>query len=352
MKCEFRGIWIATVYNIDWPKTLNDIEKQKEEFISILEKVKELNMNAIFVQVRAESDAFYKSSINPWSKYLTGVQGLDPGYDPLAFMICESHKRHIEFHAWLNPYRITTRGTDLEVLYKDHPARLNPDWVLEYEDSLFYDPENKEVQVYIQDTIYEIIKHYWVDGIHFDDYFYPYNYPLPKGEDIDGDTGDLRREAINELIRQSYKIVKAVNRNIAFGVSPYAIWKNKDSDPMGSDTNNLESYYGVYADSVKWINEGILDYIAPQLYFTINQNGSDYKTILKWWNDIVANTWIDLYIGQGIYKDEIAKEIEMQIQLNREFKNVDGSIFFSWNNIANNKEVEKTLKEIYKCNCL
>lgn len=352
MECEMRGVWVASVYNIDWPKTLNNIEKQQQEFIDLLNKVEQLNMNSVFVQVRAESDALYKSKINPWSKYLTGTQGMNPGYDPLKFMICEAHKRSIKLHAWINPYRITTNGTDLNKLYETNPARLNPDWVLEYNNSLFYDPENKEVQKHIQETISEIVTHYWVDGIHFDDYFYPYNYPLPEGELLEGEIGNKRREAVNELIRQTYDTVKCVNRNISFGVSPFGVWKNKSSHILGSDTSNLESYYGVYADSIQWIYEGIIDYIAPQLYYTINQTGSKYETILKWWNDIVNNTGIYLYIGQGIYKGEISKEIESQLKINKKYKNVDGSIFFSFSDIVNNLEIEEVLMRLYPINCI
>lgn len=344
---EFRGVWIATVYNLDWPNTLNNEKNQKQEFINILEKVKELNINNIFVQIRPESDAFYKSNINPWSRYLTGTQGLDPGYDPLKFMICESHKRNLKFHAWLNPYRITTKGVELRFLDIHHPARINPEWVLEYNNSLFYNPENKEVQKYLQSTIREIINNYWVDGIHFDDYFYPYNYPLPLNEDRDGEVGNSRREAINELIRQSYKTIKSINCNIRFGVSPFGIWKNIYSNIKGCKTTGLESYYATYADSLRWVNEGILDYITPQLYFTINQIGSDYKTLLNWWNSKLENKCVDLYIGQGIYKSEVVKELELQIAANRRCKNVSGNILFSFKDINNNQVVQEKLNLIY-----
>lgn len=347
MRNEFRGVWIATVYNIDWPTIVNNEQYQKEEFLNILEKVCSLNINNIFVQVRPESDALYKSKINPWSRYLTGTQGLDPGYDPLKFMIVEAHRRNIKLHAWLNPYRITTKGTDLNKLDKNHPARLNPSWVLEYDNSLFYNPENKEVQSYIEATIYEILENYWIDGIHFDDYFYPYNYPLPLNESRDGEIGNNRRESINELIRKSYNIVKSINKNIMFGVSPFGIWKNKSSDIKGSETDKLESYYGVYADSITWIEEGIVDYIVPQLYFNINQPGSAYNILLNWWNDVVENKDIELYIGQGIYKEEIAKELELQIGLNRNCKNVKGNILFSFKYIINNEIVNDTLKNLY-----
>ena len=230
---EFRGVWIASVYNIDWPKTLDNPEAQKQEFIEILDKLQSLNINAIFVQIRPTSDALYKSYINPWSKYLTGEQGKYPGYDPLQFMIEETHKRNMEFHAWLNPYRITTQGTDLNELAPNNPARIKPEWVLEFNNALFYDHENPEVIEYVAITVYEIIKKYDVDGIHFDDYFYPYDYPLPEGE-----VANNRRESVNNLIRTIYKVIKSTKPSVQFGVSPYGVWKNKSSDLIGSESNS------------------------------------------------------------------------------------------------------------------
>lgn len=351
--CEMRGVWVATVFNIDWPKAKNDEKNQKEEFLNILEALKKMNFNAVFVQVRPASDAFYKSCINPWSEYLTGIQGKKPGYDPLKFMIRETHKRGMEFHAWLNPYRITTSGTDLNVLAKNNPARINPNWVIEYNNALFYDPENPNVIEYIATTVYEIVKKYYVDGIHFDDYFYPYNYPLPQGEDRDGEVANNRREAINDMIRITNKVIKSVNPCVKFGVSPFGVWKNISSDINGSATNNLESYYAVYADSVQWVKEEIIDYIAPQLYWTIGNKDSDYKTTLEWWVNLLKDTNVVLYIGQGINKLEIAKEITKQIEINREFSEVKGSIFFSMTNINENTgDVVCQLKELYDCKAI
>ncbi|MGL5346677.1 MAG: glycoside hydrolase family 10 protein [Peptostreptococcaceae bacterium] len=348
--CEMRGAWIATVFNIDWPKAKNDVIKQKEEFINILNKLKELKFNAVFVQVRAASDTFYKSNINPWSEYLTGTQGKYPGYDPLEFMIKETHKRGMEFHAWLNPYRVTLTGTDLNLLSKNNPTRINPEWVIEYENALFYDPENPKVIEYIATTVYEVIKKYYVDGIHFDDYFYPYNYPLPLGEDRDGEIANNRREAVNNMIRLTNIVIKSVRPCVKFGISPFGVWKNKSSDINGSDTNNLESYYDVYADSVAWIKEEIIDYIAPQLYWTIGNKGSDYKVTLDWWINIIKDTNVDLYIGQGINKPEIAKEIGEEIKINRSYSEVKGSIFFSMTNIKENTgDVIEQFKHLYNC---
>ena len=350
---EFRGVWIASVYNIDWPKTLDNPEAQKQEFIEILDKLQSLNINAIFVQIRPTSDALYKSYINPWSKYLTGEQGKYPGYDPLQFMIEETHKRNMEFHAWLNPYRITTQGIDLNELVQNNPARIKPEWVLEFNNALFYDPENPEVIEYVDVTVYEIIKKYDVDGIHFDDYFYPYNYPLPEGEDRDGEIANNRREAVNNLIRTIYKVIKSTKPSVQFGVSPYGVWKNKSSDLIGSESNSLESYYDLYMDTLTWIDEHIVDYIAPQIYWTTYNNDSNYEVMVSWWNDVVKDSGVRLYIGQNINDLDIASEIYKQIEINREYENVSGNILFSASDIMNdNDNVVIQLKEAYNCKAI
>lgn len=350
---EFRGVWIASVYNIDWPKTLDNPEAQKQEFIEILDKLKSLNINAIFVQIRPASDALYKSYINPWSKYLTGEQGKYPGYDPLQFMIEETHKRDMEFHAWLNPYRVTTQGTDLNELAPNNPARIKPEWVLEFNNALFYDPENPEIIEYVAVTVYEIITNYDVDGIHFDDYFYPYNYPLPEGEDRDGEVANNRREAVNNLIRVIYKVIKSTKPSVQFGVSPYGVWKNKSSDPIGSDSNSLESYYDLYMDTLTWIDENIVDYIAPQIYWTTDNNDSNYEVMVSWWNDVVKDSGVRLYIGQNIDNTDIANEVARELEINREYENVSGNILFSANNIMDNTDnVVLQLKEVYNCKAI
>lgn len=350
---EFRGVWIASVYNIDWPKTLDNPEAQKQEFIEILDKLQSLNINAIFVQIRPTSDALYKSYINPWSKYLTGEQGKYPGYDPLQFMIEETHKRNMEFHAWLNPYRITTQGTDLNELAPNNPARIKPEWVLEFNNALFYDPENIEVIEYVAVTVYEIIKKYDVDGIHFDDYFYPYDYPLPEGEDREGEVANNRRESVNNLIRTIYKVIKSTKPSVQFGVSPYGVWKNKSSDLIGSDSNSLESYYDLYMDTLTWIDERIVDYIAPQIYWTTDNNDSNYEVMVSWWNDVVKDSGVRLYIGQNINDLDIASEIYKQIEINREYEYVSGNILFSASDIMNdNDNIVMQLKEAYNCKAI
>lgn len=183
---DMRAVWISTVYSADYPSTQNNAEAQKAEFIKKLDQAQALGLNTVVVQVRPKGDAFYESDLNPWSAVLTGTQGKDPGYDPMKFMIEETHKRGMEFHAWMNPYRITTSGVDLSALSADNMARKHPDWILTYNNAMYYNPAKEEVKQYITDTVAEVVENYDVDAIHFDDYFYPSNYPLPEGEGREG----------------------------------------------------------------------------------------------------------------------------------------------------------------------
>ena len=351
-KQEMRGAWIATVYNIDWPTTKNNVDKQKEEFIKLLDELKSVGMNSVFVQVRPKSDALYKSSINPWSDVLTGTQGKNPGYDPLAFMIEEAHKRGLEFHAWFNPYRVTTSGTNLSSLSENNPARKNPSWVVNYNDkALYYDPGNPEVIKYLVDTVMEVVRNYNIDGIHFDDYFYP-------GQDFNDSSSyskygngmsldDWRRNNVNTLVKEVYNNIKSVKANVKFGISPAGIWKNKSSDSIGSATAGKESYYASYADSVAWIKNGWIDYIVPQLYWPIGQANADYSILTEWWANQVKGTNVKLYIGQGVYKSEVASQISQQISLNRSYPEISGSIYYSTRDILGNDSLKQQLKNLY-----
>lgn len=247
---EMRAAWISTVYNLDWPKTKNNEAKQKKEYTDLLDKLKSVGINTAVVQVRPKSDALYKSNINPWSEYLTGTQGKDPGYDPLPFLIEEAHKRGMEFHAWFNPYRITMADESIDKLPANHPAKKNPSWVVKHGNKYYYDPGLPEVRKYIVDSIAEVVQNYDIDGVHFDDYFYPgvsFNdtatyQKYGKGQNKD----DWRRENVNTLLRDVKASIKSIKPNVVFGVSPAGIWRNKSSDPTGSDTSGNESYVSAY----------------------------------------------------------------------------------------------------------
>lgn len=356
---EMRAAWVSTVYNLDWPKTKNNASKQKQELTQMMDKLKGCGINTIVLQVRPESDALYKSSINPWSKYLTGTQGKDPGYDPLAFAVQEAHKRGMELHAWMNPYRVTSSGTNLNSLVSSHPARKNPGWVITYNGKMYYDPGNPAVVDYLVKTVKEVVDKYDIDGIHFDDYFYP-SSSFPDDESYNAygkgqDRNNWRRENVNTLLKRVKAVVNA-RSGCEFGVSPFGIWRNKSADcPDGSETSGSQSYYNMLADSRTWIRKGYVDYIVPQIYWPIGLKVADYSKLVKWWANEVKGYDVDLYIGQGIYKQgqssysgqNIAKEIKSQINVNKQYSTVKGSMYFSARDIVNNASIYNDLKSMY-----
>lgn len=335
---DMRAAWITTVYNADWPKIQGNINTQKNEMINILDNLKDAGINTVMFQARPKADALYRSNINPWSDVLTGTQGEDPGYDPLEFVIQEAHKRGIKVHVWLNPYRVTTSGTDLNRLSEKSPARQHPEWTLINDGRIYYNPDLPQVKQHIYDTVGEIVSNYNVDGIHFDDYFYPANYPLPEGESRDGEVANSRRNHINEMIAGVKRTIKNIKPNVKFGVSPSGIWKNIDSDPSGSDTKGKESYYSDYADTLNWVNNNYIDYIVPQIYWNIGYKIADYSKLINWWSNKLDGKNVDLYIGHGIYKDVIANEIDKQIDLNNQYQTIKGSVFYSTSDILFNRQ--------------
>jgi len=344
-KREFRGVWVATVTNIDWPSRPGlSIDQQKQELIGILERHKSQGMNAIILQVRPAADAFYAKSREPWSQWLMGKQGLAPapGYDPLAFAIKEAHFRGMELHAWFNPYRASMSSS--AVLSEAHAYRKHPDWFFTYGGKKQFDPGIPEVREYIVQVILDVVKGYDVDGIHFDDYFYPYKV---EGQTInDGNTfykypnnisdiKDWRRNNVDLLIKQLDDSIHHYKKWVKFGISPFGIWKNKYEDPEGSATSGLSNYAELFADSRKWVREGWVDYINPQIYFTFTRRVAPYGTLVDWWGN---NTYgRHVYIGQGAYlvnsRAEVAwknlSEIPNQIRYLRANNRIQGSVFFS-----------------------
>ncbi|SHI84152.1 Uncharacterized lipoprotein YddW, UPF0748 family [Geosporobacter subterraneus DSM 17957] len=368
---ELRGLWVATVLNIDYPsKPTEEPEVLKAEALKILDHAADMGLNAVFLQVRPASDAIYKSRYFPWSKYLTGKQGQAPkdGFDPLAFWIAEAHNRGIELHAWINPYRGTKKTAvelnhDLASLDATNPIRLKPDWIVKHTDgNFYYDPGLPEVRQLVIDGVLEIIENYDIDGIHFDDYFYP-------GKDFNdkaayekygkgySNINDWRRENVNLLIRDLSEAIKQTQKNIRFGISPFGIWANSNTNPLGSDTKGMQSYYDQFADTRKWVKEGWIDYIAPQIYWNIGFAVADYSKLLSWWKDTVNGTEVDLYIGQAAYRagnpDPSSpwygiSEIEKQLQLNTHSPEVKGSIFFSYKSFENNPALAGAVKAFYE----
>ncbi len=351
-KYEFRAAWIATVNNIDWPSSKNlSTFQQQQEFINIITRLRQIGMNAVIVQIRPAADAFYPSSYEPWSEYLTGRQGIAPSpyYDPLQFMIDETHKRGMEFHAWINPYRaMQTLTTQVA---SNHITRQHPEWFLNYGDKKYFNPGLPEVRNYFINVVIDILKRYDIDGLHMDDYFYPYR--IAGKEFPDGKTfaqygngltkDDWRRSNCDSIVKMVHNAVIEYKPYVKFGISPFGVWRNSSVDAGGSDTKAGQTCYDdLYADVLLWLKEGWIDYVVPQIYWEINSRSCDYATLLDWWS---ANSYgKQLYIGHGVYR-AIEKptpawrnpnEIPNQIKLLRNDENVQGSVFYSSNFLLDN----------------
>lgn len=346
---NLKGVWVSTVINLDFPKNKGfDAEVQKEEIKQIVKDVKSWGLNAIFLQVKPTDDAFYKSKNLPWSMYLTGVENGTPSYDPLKYFVEQAHENGLELHAWINPYRVSMT-TDYSKLSSKNVAKKHPDWVYEYAGKLYLNPAKPEVINYLSENIEEIVTNYDIDGLHLDDYFYPYpdgSKSLPNFDDLeyqkyskDGESlSDFRRRNVDDLIKNLSVSVHKIKPNISFGVSPFGIWRNKKTDPKGSDTNGLQAYDSIYADALNWMQNGWVDYVAPQIYWEISNSKASYETLISWWSKNAKNTDTVLYIGEGIYKaDTWAKdELDKHKKL-REEKNVQGFILFRYDILKQNK---------------
>lgn len=309
---EMRGVWVSSVYNLDYPSSpTTDSDKLKAEADEILDNCVKWGLNAVFLQVRPSGDALYKSDLFPWSKYLTGSVGTAPqdGFDPLEYWVEAAHKRGLELHAWINPYRITrSKDTEWNSLPSTHPAKMNPDWVVKYSDGNYYfDPGIPEVRDLVTHGAVEIVQNYDVDGLHMDDYFYPgtdFNdaATYQKYGSSFSNIADFRRDSVNQLVAQLDTAVHNIDPDIQFGISPSGIWANKSTDPRGSNSSGSEHYVSSYADSLYWIENGLVDYIIPQIYWEIGHKLADFATLADWWNDAVAGSDVHLYIGMGAYR--------------------------------------------------
>ncbi|MCG5218788.1 family 10 glycosylhydrolase [Streptosporangium soli] len=351
-KRQLRGVWIATVKNIDWPsRTGLSRERQQAEYRKIMDNAVKRGLNAVFVQVRPASDAFYKSPYEPWSQYLTGTAGKDPGWDPLPFLVAEAHKRGLEFHAWFNPYR-AAYDASVNKLPADHPARKNPGWVVKHENLLYYNPGLPDVRDHVTKVVTDVVNRYDVDGVHFDDYFYPYPgggakfadqaafKKYGKGEKL----ADWRRDNVNKLIAQVDESVHTAKPYVKFGVSPFGIWRNVAEDPSGSRTSGMSAYDQIYADARAWIKEGTVDYVIPQLYWPRGLKVADYSVLAPWWAKEVKGTGVHLYIGQALYRVGATDtpawtrpgELPAHLTLNRKYKQIRGDVYFSAKQLATN----------------
>ncbi|GGB28836.1 glycosyl hydrolase [Flexivirga endophytica] len=347
-KRDLRSFWLSVVANIDWPsKPGLSAEAQQTELIAWLDLAVAQRHNVVVLQVRPTADALWPSPYEPWSAWLTGQQGDDPGYDPLGFAVAEAHKRNLELHAWFNPFRVAMTE-DPSTLIPSHPARQHPDWVLPYGGKLYYNPGEPVVRRFVEDAIMDAVEHYDIDAVHFDDYFYP--YPVAgkvfhdeeqyakygNGKSLD----DWRRSNIDDLIVQLGRRIKRAKPLCQFGISPFAVWRNKATDPIGSDTTaGAETFDDLYADTRGWVTKGWIDYICPQVYWSIGFAPADYAKLVPWWSDVVKGTPVHLYIGQATYKVNTngavdphwlnPEELSSHLQFNTQYPQVQGNIFFS-----------------------
>lgn len=339
-KREFRGAWLHIIGQSQYARM--GTEEMKRYIADQMEKLYQAGCNAVIFQVRPCADAAYISDIEPWSQYLTGKRDKAPNplFDPMQYAIEEAHKRGMEFHAWLNPYRISTNAN--EVLPEKHIARKEPQRTFRYNNMLFFDPGLPENRAYIRSVVKDIVGRYDVDAIHIDDYFYPYpvaGKSIPdqssyarygKGMNLN----DWRRHNVDMLIQEMNTTIKSVKPWVRFGVAPFGIWRNKKNDPRGSDSNGLQNYDGLYADVLLWTKNKWVDYVAPQLYWELDHKAAPSRSLAKWWNDNANG--VDLYIGQDTkrtmdkYDTKAGRKNELQtkIELSRSLPNVGGNIWW------------------------
>lgn len=356
-KRELRAAWLTTFLNLDWPSTgSRSVQQVKDSVSKLLELHKQTGINAIYFQVRNECDAVYPSTLEPWSACVTGIQGNAPSdnFDPLQFVIDECRKRGIEIHAWLNPYRAVNNFNNIGSYATNHIANTRPEWLLQQGTLRILNPGIPAVRDYIISIMMDVVRRYDVDGIHYDDYFYPYPGAGSTTTRFNDDAtfaafprgftnqNDWRRDNINLFIQRSYDSIKTVKPWVKFGVSPFGIWRNQSSDAAGSATNGLQSFSDVFADSRKWIEQQWVDYLTPQIYWSIGFSAANYAILAPWWNNQAYGRHI--YSGQAVYKIAVdadanwnnPSQINNQIRLNRTYSNVQGSAFFRTRFFATN----------------
>jgi uncharacterized lipoprotein YddW (UPF0748 family) len=361
---EFRGAWVATVANIDWPsrKGLSS-EQQKKELIAIFEQLVALRLNAVIFQVRPMCDALYESKLEPWSEFLTGTLGKapEPLYDPLEFAIKEAHARGLELHAWFNPYR-ARQPSATSPIPANHLVKSRPDLAKKYGKHYWLNPTSQEVIDHSLAVIHDVVRRYDVDGIHLDDYFYPYKENGPDGQPLDfpdDDTwaayksqggklsrDDWRRDAVNRFVERMYRETKAQKPWVKVGISPFGIWR--PGNPPG--IAGLDQYAVLYADAKLWFNQGWVDYLTPQLYWPIHQEEQSYPTLLAWWageNSQGRHFWPGNNVRRAVSSNVPSTELLDEIHVTRTQKGATGNVFFSMKSLQRNQKVIDALKSVY-----
>ncbi|MEZ4826613.1 MAG: family 10 glycosylhydrolase [Bacteroidia bacterium] len=364
---EFRGVWIATVKNIDWPYSARSLgEEQKDNLRDLIEYHRQNGMNAVIFQVRPSADAFYESRFEPWSEWLTGQQGLapDPYYDPLQLAIDEAHARGMALHAWFNPYRAAMDYKPEKKLAPTHIARLKPEWMLQYGNNLYFDPGIPAARDYVINVIMDVVQRYDIDAVHFDDYFYPYqitgvDFPDTMSYRLYGqgfaDKNAWRRNNVTDFVHMLRDSMLVYKPEVLFGISPFGVWRNKDMDQDGSATRaGQTSYDHLHADILLWLKNGWIDYVAPQIYWSIGYPPAAFDVLAEWWNNHSYNKHV--YIGHAPYKVgnnsdanwNNPAEIPNQIRMTRYLPNIQGGIYFSSKRLEENPlGVTDSLSENY-----
>lgn len=365
-----RGVWLATVSRLDWPPVASvnigsastRIAMQKKALTDKLDNLQSLGINTVFFQVKPDGTALWPSSILPWSDMLTGKIGENPGYDPLQFMLDEAHKRGMRVHAWFNPYRVSTNVKPSTVNELNRTVSLQPasvfvlhrDWIRTAGDRYVLDPGIPEARDWITSIVAEVVKRYPVDGVQFDDYFYAESPGSALNDSLTfqrygqgfSSKADWRRHNTQQLIEQVSRTIGQINPDVEFGVSPAGVWRNRSHDPAGSDTRGAAAYDESYADTRLWVQQGLLDYIAPQIYWPFSRDAARYDVLAKWWADVVKPTKTRLYIGVALYKvgepsrnepdwtvNGGVPELKKQLDLNESMPQISGTILFRENNL-------------------
>ena len=366
-----RGVWLTTVSRLDWPplESVNGgisaerrIALQQQALVAKLDNLKSLGINTVFFQVKPDGTALWPSKILPWSDMLTGKIGEYPGYDPLQFMLDEAHKRGMKVHAWFNPYRVSVNTkpstiAELNNTLTQVPASvfvLHRNWIRTASDRFVLDPGIPEARDWITSIVAEVVQNYPIDGVQFDDYFYTETASSPLNDNETfrrygqgyASKGDWRRHNTQQLIAQVSTTIKKLNPNVEFGVSPAGVWRNRSHDPAGSDTRGAAAYDESYADTRSWVQQGLLDYIAPQIYWPFARDAARYDVLANWWAEVVKPTHTRLYIGVALYKvgepsknepdwtvDGGVPELKKQLDLNETLPQIQGTILFRENNL-------------------
>ena len=372
-----RGVWVSNVANIDTPK-MKDIASYQEYLVKMVENIASYNINLMIFQVRPTNDAYYYSKLNPWSRFITGTEGKDPGFDVLDFVINEAKKYGIQVHAWMNPYRVAqmsleqmgkTKEEYLDTLAENNFARINKnETILDGSGKVILKPASPKVIQFVTDTIMEVVENYDVTGVHIDDYFYPYakipyeeeqeDFEQAKAKNPELEFDDWRRNNVDQMIQSIHNALKAYNRKankqVEFGIIPFGIYRThislkENGWEKGSfhSAGALQCYSELYSDIYKWMEEGWIDYVVPQVYFPFERKDVTYHDLTKWWAIRAEETKTKLYIGQGLYQMGMAPvwqnslEIDNQLRFNEQFANIKGTIFFTYRDLVPGQNMVK-----------